>query len=570
MAWQLAVIKMKSHWNSLRAQTWVLVLSIIGYVYLLGVGSTIGVGLIAGAARDLALTRPLLGLLGAAFTFGWVLLPIVFSSADDALSPKKLAPFAPPSRRVAFGLLAAAFAGPTGFFLLSACIIQVWAWTLLGGWQAGLVSALGCAIGAITCVSWGRLVVSWAARTQDSRVTQERSWVIAFVIIMLVGVPLLIVLPSLLPNFTAASISTVVNLVGWSPFGAAWTIVDSFTSGQWWVFFGHLAVAVATASAGVALWCTNLKVAMFGRPHRLAPTQELAVVERRHSVSGATPQTKASTRHLAGVDLWGRLGVSGPAAAIAARQQRYWLKDPRLYSQMLAAVAMLLMAVLLPRFVEFDVGPGNDTAAFSVGMSVGMLYFAALISGQVIGTLLQFDSTAFWVQVAGRTRGADDRLGRLLGSVPLVGAVVAAGAAAVGTYLNLGVALTVVTVIAALTVMGCAAAATLTIGAQLIFPAQPPGTNPLSAKSSGNVVPTLLITLLGLLGATIVSAPPLMGLAFAWGHGWVVVCGALLAAVIWTVGTLWVAVVLGGRLLDRSQVDLLTKMASWPGHGAPA
>ncbi len=571
MAWQLAAIRLKSQWNQLRSQTWILVLSILGYLYALAVITGVGIGMIVTSINAPALATLILPTVGIVFTAGWIVFPVVFSSAENTLAPPKLAPFVAATPRLARSILLATLAGVTGVFLLLAAGIQLAGWFLAQGAAAGVTSILSAVLGIVTCLAWSRVVTTTASKSQSSRSGRDRAGLIGFVVILLVFVPLMMIAPILVDEVTEAGLARVLEVLQWTPLGAAWTLPAAVAAGQWGIFAGQLAIAMGTAALGVWLWTVLLPPAMYGHATALTEHQLQTVRTAREGHSQKRESTRVdSPQYLRSVDRWERLGVPGPAASIAARQKIYWWKDPRLSAQLISALLLFILAAVWP-FVSDRLGEMSDSSPdFSTGYTLGMLSLAALLLGQLIGTLLQFDSTAFWVQVASDTRGRDDRLGRFLGSLIPTAGFLLVGTLICGFVMRLDATMFLALLLGSFTLYGCSAATTLVIGAQWIYPVQTPGANPMTAKGTGYFVSTMVITTLSMLAAAIVGAIPVAVLVIALNFGAIALIGAAILAIVWTAGALWLGIYWGGRVLDASKVELLTKMASWPGHGVSA
>ena len=140
MVGQLIRLKFQIIWNTIRRQTAILVLSIIGALYMAFVGASIYVGLaFLARSEEAARVAPLFAFAGPLVMAAWLVFPILFSSMDNSVDPVRLAPFVGPSKRLATALAAATAIGPGGIF--SAVILGLPTWFAL--WRAQWLEAIG-------------------------------------------------------------------------------------------------------------------------------------------------------------------------------------------------------------------------------------------------------------------------------------------------------------------------------------------------------------------------------------------------------------------------------------------
>lgn len=571
MARYLAAIKLKSLWNTLRGQTALLVLSIVGYAYGL-----VMVGLLTGVMIFVMVTRHPIGgdtpvVVGAAFTLGWVVVPVIFASQDSTLDAKKLAPFLAPSPRLAWGLLLATGVGFAGIYLGIFSVGVILGWAAVGGVIAGLVALLAVALGVFISVTWSRVAVSFVTRFQTGRRARERAGLFAFVLILAVMIPMGLWVGVVAENFDGSLVGPALRVLRWTPFGAPWALPWAVQAGQYAQATGFLLVSVGTAVTGWWLWLRALPAVMYGRPTRLGRAAVTAIEAGKASALGNVRQQTAAAEEITSATFLTsarrilHLGVDGPTAATAERTWLYWLRDPRLSAQLISVIFLTVVGIAMTRM---NFGVGDDMGTVNNGLGISMLGMAAFLTGTTVGALLQYDSTALWVQVAAGIRGWQDRLGRLLGSAPLVLGVLGGGAILFGVFARLTGAQT----LELFTMLACVFVAsyvgTQIIATQWIYPVQAPGTSPLSTKQTGEFWATMLIGVAQFAFGAVLVAPSalilLLGVVI-WPGGWRTVL-AVAGAWVFAAATLTGGIYLSGRILDRTQVELLTKMAGWPGH----
>ncbi len=571
MARQLIVIKLKSLWNTLRAQTALLVLAIIGYLYGAVMVGGLSVAMVFALAVHVPLIPELVVLTGALYTLGWLVLPVLLANQDATLDPIKLAPFIPPSRRLAWSLLLAGGAGIGGIYLAFFAISYIVGWWIGFGFLVGLGAFVGVGLAVFVSFVWSRVLVSFAARFQMGRRGRERAGLLSLVLMLVVLVPMGIWVGMFTANFSPSMLESVLRVFRWAPFGAPWALPWALAAGDYVQAAAFVCIALLTAWAGWWLWLRALPVAMSGSPTKL-DAEAVALIEtgetklpgRRHRSTVAAPPTETTIPFLRDTRPLLRLGLSGPAAATAERTWLYWIRDPRLSAQLITILVLTAVALVMGKVT---LEPDEATGA-SGDVGLGLLGMAAFLTGTTIGSLLQYDSTALWVQVSAGIRGWEERLGRVLGSLPIVAVLLVVSAGAFGALR--GFTLLQTFAILTLLVVTCSSAATATgiISSEWIYQVQPPGASPLSAKQTGEFWATMLIGLGQFAFTAVFLLLPGAALLF----GVVVFPGswhtaaALVFSWVYSAAVVAFGIYVSGRILDRSQVELLTKMANWPGH----
>lgn len=581
MVAQLIRLKARVTWNSLTRQVWVLVLSILGILYGLGVVAGIALGAIAATVSGhLDIVAPLLVVLGALLVLGWIMVPVVFASMDNTLDPRRFAPYVGPTRSFALGLVAATPVGISGAFTTVVALVPVAVWLAGGDPLAALVALVGTLLALATSFLWARVASTWLGiRATSTAGRRDLMSVLATLLFIAVLAPMGIWINLLTQNFDADYVHSVADLVAWSPVGAPWALAGAVHSGAWGTALVRLVVTGAFLALGWWLWLRVLPAAMCGTAHRLSPAAVEAVAQGRAlvdpGVGADAPRPAAADDHgsgpagaarngLAGVERWQHLGLGAPAASLAERTQRYWLRDPRLSTSLLSSLIFPAMAVFWTRFSFGDEGgPG-------IGMSVFFMLMLPLIIGQVAGSLLQYDSTAFWLLVASGIRGRSERLGRLVGSLPLCLGVLVLSCVAFGTLSTISTDAAWLLGAGVLVVFSAAAGVAMVIGARWVYPVQPPGASPMSTKGTGQFLTTMIIQSLQWVLAFVAAAPAGAVLLWAQFGSTVPLVVACALAVVWSVVLLVAAVLVGGRVWDASDVGVLSKIRAWPGHGSAA
>lgn len=564
MVGQLIRLKLRIIWNTVRKQTVVLVLAVLGVLYFGGIYASVLVGTAFLARSDESnLAAPVMPIAGPFIFLLWLILPIIFASMDNSLDPVRLSPYVGPSKRLGAGLAAATAVGPGG--LLSAMILFLPVWFAL--WRAQWLEALGWLIAAAVtlplAVLWARAVGTWFAVRLDSSGKKDAVTALGAIVFMMVLTPMGYWISLLSQNFSLEAFQVGLNVALWTPFGAPFGVVASLLEGAWVVAAIRALITVVTAVVGWRAWLAVLRPVMSGYAGEVSADAQRAIDEGRHLIDESLEEEARGLRFaqsraagLRSVDLFTRLGLGVRSASLAARTLRYWIMDPRLNMNMVLALLFPIIAIFMERMVS-----QAHSFAFSAGI---FLYLVPVTTGLTTGALMQYDSTGAWIVVSSGMSGREERRGRLVGSlvvfVPqIIGylihdAVTGGSASDVVFHQVMGVVL-----------FAGAAATTLVANARWVYPVQPPRTSPLATKGTGSFLMTMLLQLVGFAGTAILQIPSYVLLVLA-SFGFVPDWVAYVVALAWSVLVLEAAVRIGGRVWDRYSVAALTSIRSWPGH----
>ena len=562
--------------NSLRANVWALIGTVVGALYGLGlllalVAGAIGLG---GLGADAA--APVLAAAGALTVLGWALVPLMLTGVDSTLDPRAMAAWTAPSRPLAIGLAVAAATGVPGVITGAGLLLPVLVWAVAGQWGAALLALALAPAALATCVLLSRVVVIGAG-VSTSRRGRDRAGVIAVLAILLVSLaPALLNLGTRLDSgIDLEGLRTAARVAGLTPFGWALAAPGHLARGEAAAAIGLSAAALALPAALAPVWERVVGRVMTGpaRSDARSRAYDGAAQEGGAQAGGAQAGAAGAAAGVSRVLPWHRRleGIMpSPAAAVAARCLRYWRADPRYLVQAISlAITPVLLAVIiaLGRTSIVDAG---ETASLAPGRAPAVLLAApvltALLSGWGLHNDLAFDSTALWTQVSASVRGRDDRLGRIVAAALWQTPVIAVLALGGGAWTGLWRALPAVGGLSA-ALYGCALAWSSLTGVLLPYEVNAPGDSPMKSRTSGTVLIAVLVQMvgmgvIGLAAAPVIAGFAVMALAGAWGWGW----PFLAAGVLWGAGATWAGIAVGGRLLDSRGVRILTAIRSWPGH----
>lgn len=559
--------------NSLRANVWALIGTIVGALYGLGlllalVAGAIGLG---GLGADAA--APVLAAAGALTVLGWALVPLMLTGVDSTLDPRAMAAWTAPSRPLAIGLAVAAATGVPGVITGAGLLLPVLVWAVAGQWGAALLALALAPAALATCVLLSRVVVIGAG-VSTSRRGRDRAGVIAVLAILLVSLaPALLNLGTRLDSgVDLEGLRTAARVAGLTPFGWALAAPGHLARGEAAAAIGLSAAALALPAALAPVWERVVGRVMTGpaRSNARSRAYDGAAQEGGAQAGGAQAGAAAGVsrvlpwhRRLEGI-------MPSPAAAVAARCLRYWRADPRYLVQAISLVITPVLLAVMIALGRTSIVDAGETASLAPGRAPAVLLTApvltALLSGWGLHNDLAFDSTALWTQVSASVRGRDDRLGRIVAAALWQTPVIAVLALGGGAWTGLWRALPAVGGLSA-ALYGCALAWSSLTGVLLPYEVNAPGDSPMKSRTSGTALIAVLVQMvgmgvIGLAAAPVIAGFAVMALAGAWGWGW----PFLAAGVLWGAGATWAGIAVGGRLLDSRGVRILTAIRSWPGH----
>lgn len=547
LRWRLLV-------NSLRRETWQLVLTLLAGVYALGLALLGVAGLIAlGAVADGEVRNLILVLGGALLIVGWVVVPVVGYGINDSLDPARFALWVAPSPRFAVGLIVGGAVSIPSFVTIAICLASGLAWvgsgTLSERLIGGVVGVIVGVLAAATCFLFARLATTALSGSLRGRRTRDLLGILGFVTIMAVAFA-----PSLAQNFTltfsVADWEPIADVVAWTPFGALWAIPADILAGDYLAALARVGIMAATIA--VALWAYLRAVTRA----MTTVTSSSAPASRRQ---GRLPFTQFLLERFGGRSVFG-WRISPGAAAVAGRSVRYWLSDPR-YQMSVVATLILPFVPLIVAFPVSQNGELGVAAAFS-GACLFMAPLFGWLAGWGLHADISYDNTAFWMHPSSGIRGRDDLRGRILGYALWQGPLLILFAVLPPAFF--GSAAYIPAVLGGsigLWLAGYGVSAAVMVLLPYQVPA--PGANPLAANNGGGMAGLLAMgvsmgVLFVLMIPTLLSVIPVVTVGPAW--GWLTLGFGLATGVICLVCGIRFA----GRRYESRSVALLTTMRGWP------
>ena len=503
--------------NTLRRSTVQLVAVVLGALQalVLLVLVLLGVAFLGGdalpTARDAVVVFG-----GVVVTIGWILVPLVATGVEPTLEPRRLAPFPIPVPRIMTATVLVELLWPPGVATLVGALASVAMWRTEPA--AAAVQVAGALVATATCLVGSRAAASVAAILVARRLAGRALLIVGGTAVLLGPVALCLALA--LP--AAEPVPALTEALGWTPFGAAWSVPVLVASGRPLQALASAGIALATLGALLLLWRASLVHALRSRPVTGRPRRE----------------------HELGLF---RIVPATPAGAIAARSAISWLRDARLARQLVVLPLLPVLVLVLAAVVRLD-GLALAAAPVVAGL-VPLAQFAGL----------SYDGTAFAGQLAAGVRGTADRLGRsaalLVIALPAVLVVAVVSVLLVGDPAALP-AVAGLTVGALLTGL----AVTAVSSALVVVPIPASRRNPFTAAPGSNTTQVLGSYVVTGIAAALMLPELALGVgALVSGSvalGW----AALAVGALWGAGKLALGIRIGGRLLDRTGPELLLRL----------
>ncbi|MEI3867835.1 hypothetical protein V6S02_12180 [Microbacterium sp. CCNWLW134] len=505
--------------NQLARSPWQLVGFLFGCVYGLGMLGGVVIGLVLLGSAPLDLASAIVVGVGSLVTLGWVLGPLLVAGVDTTLEPDRLVTFPMTVDRMMVALTLAGVCGIPGIVTSVAALATVATWVRTPASLVAWVVATPLAI--LTAVIASRTMASLAVGLSGGRRFREIAGVLIFIPLVLAGPIIIAVTTGFALNIDTVAIA--VEVVAWTPLGAAWAIPAAAAAGEYLPAFVKFLIATGTLVILWVLWRRALGDALV----------------RPRNAGGAAAKPGA-------LGWFGRVPTGG-FGAIYARSLTYWLRDPRYLRQ-------LIVVPLVPIILWFYARGGDALGAVSWS---GLLI--ALVIGIVIYADISYDGTAFGTQLATGVSGRADRFGRTLAAATLALPLTVAGAvlpfAVSGDWSQAPAVLG-----ASLGVLGISYGVCAVTSAQFVVPVAAPGDNPFKRVPGVTFVQGLIFLGIWLI-AIVLSAPSVVMALIAFFTGNTVLgliaglVGLVMGAVVFAVG-----MVVGGRTLDRTGPALLSRL----------
>ncbi|WP_018217689.1 hypothetical protein [Salinispora vitiensis] len=537
-AWHFVRLKLRVMGNNFRGQDW--------RVGLFAVGAAVGFWLAAfgfsifaapGFAGNDQYATLLAAMGGGLLVLCWLLLPLVFFGVDETLDPARFALLPLPRRTLVTGLFTAALVSVPAVAVLLAASGLIFTAGVFGGWPAALTQTVGVLAGLLLCVAAARAVTSGFATMLRSRRVRDLAAVLLAGAAALIA-PVQLAATAALQDADWDRLAAVAAVVGWTPFGAPWTMGIEVAQGRVWAAPVKLLITAVTVAALLLWWSRSLESAMIGaassgRTSTRSPTTGTAVTQLFPRLLGWLPRS--------------RFG------ALVAREARYWWRDARRRANLITlAVVGLFVPVMLNLGSAGLTGGGGTPESPSPVLATLSMVFVGVLAAATLANQFGFDGSAYATHVVVGVPGAEELRARIaafsLYLLPLV--LVISGVLALLVLGQPGwIGLTAGSLLATFG----AGLAINTLLSVLAAYSLPETSNPFAMNSGAGVARSLL-AILSLL-ASAVAAIPMVVAAALLGDVWLWL--ALPFGAAYGLGAALLGAYLAGDVLDRRQPELL-------------
>jgi ABC-2 type transport system permease protein len=481
---------------------------------LLGLAATIALAVYIGGLRiddsDHAATA--ITLTGSLLLAAYLVVPPLVGT-DDAMDPRRFGLFGIAPGRLAAALGLAALISIPALALVVVGIAQVVTWSTKGSLPVSLAAFVLFVVTGVLVSRIGTLVSAFFTTTRRRSLV-----VVSALIVVAVVAPGFIALMQAGGDFNA--LEPAAAALGWTPFGAAISAPAAAAAGLGGEATLKLLLALAYAAVLWVAWR-----ALVG-----------AVLQH------AEPRVRRVRRHGLG---WFEVFPPTATGVIAARTLTYWGRDNR-YLVSLVVVPILPLLLVVPLVLAGV--PAHYLALIPVPI-------AALFLGWSVHNDVAQDNTAIWLHVVSDTKGAADRLGRLL-PVLLVGVPVIVFGSFISARVyddgSVFLSMTGVSLGVLLTALGLSSV----ISARFPYPAVQPGDSPFSSPQAAGSR-SAVIQSLSLLLTIVLMAPALIFAVMGLLSGGVWPFAAFVVGLSIGLVVLVAGVAGGGRVFERRSTELL-------------
>lgn len=476
---------------------------------------------------------------GGLVVLGWLLLPLIFFGVDETLDPARFALLPLPRRTLVTGLFAAALVSVPAVAVLLASTGVILTAGIFGGWPAALTQAVGVLAGLLLCVAAARAVTSAFATMLRSRRVRDLAAVLLAGAAALIA-PVQLAATAALRDADWDRLAAVATVVGWTPFGAPWTVGIDVAQGRVWAAPVKLLITAMTVVVLLAWWSRSLESAMVG------------------TASSGRALTRSTATGTAVTQLFPRLLGWLPRShfgALVAREARYWWRDARRRASL---ITLAVIGLFVPVMLNLGgAGLTGDTGGSALDTSSPVLVtlsmvFVGVLAAATLANQFGFDGSAYAAHVIVGVPGAVELRSRmaafslyLLPLVLLISGVLALlvlgqpgwiGLTAGSLLATFGAGLAVNTLLSVL-------------GAYSL----PETSNPFALNSGAGVARSFLAILSML--ASAVAVIPMVVAAALLGDVWLWL--ALPVGAAYGLGAALLGAYLAGDVLDRRQPELL-------------
>ncbi|MDR0959604.1 MAG: hypothetical protein LBM23_04490 [Propionibacteriaceae bacterium] len=540
MVGTLVKLQLKLFTRQLKSSTATLVLTIIVDTLILLSVIAMLISLIAMRGVDPSALGPLTVSGFATLSICWPLFATLFAGNNAMLDIGRFAIYPIRARELLPGLFLAGLTGIGGVATILLTIGYIIAWS--SSPAPTLAAIVGGALGVAFCLVCSRVLAGALSSLFRKRRIRDFMAIFVFLVIF-IGAQAINIGAQGLANqggtvdveAMMAEMSGTATILGWTPFGWAWALPWSVAQGAWLTFGVQLIGAIAIVALLAWVWARFISRGL------VSPLDT--------TVSGEKVKKSQWTD---------RLFPYSPAGAIAKRDMRYFLRDPR---RLVGNITMLLIPVILAfAMTVSSAGASADDRDVIMTITTYAPIFFSMILCTFVAADICYDGSAIGTQIVAGVSGADDRKGRLMTILLLATPIQVLFIIGFSLYTGHWEQLPGVIGITLTLLLGGAGIGSL-VGSIWQYPQPPAGGNMFGKGSTGGVN-GLFASLIGMFVPIIIAIPAIVLAVQANTSGNFALFGTLSIVSGLVIGGLcfWAGVSLGGRRLDATWPEVLDRV----------
>jgi ABC-2 type transport system permease protein len=378
-------------------------------------------------------------------------------------------------------------------------------------------------LGLLLCAAVSRSVTSAFAGALRSRRARDLATVLLAVLVAMIG-PLQLLALAGAQHADWDRVAGVARVVGWTPFGAPYSLGVDVVEGRLWAVPVKLVIVLAAIGGLLWWWSATLEQAMVGT-----------------ASAGGKPRAAREGNPVA--QLIFRWLPPTRFGALVAREARYWWRETRRRASL---ITFTVVGVFLPVTLSLVGGGGAG----------GVLLFVGAVAAVALANQFGFEGNAYAANVVAGVPGRIELQSRVAGYALYVVPLFTVIAIVVGIVdRNPGeIPARFGLLVAA---FGTGLAVVLPISVRAAY-ALPDSTNPFALSSGGGLAKGLVS--FGGLVAAVIGTLPIQIAAHLLGGVWLWI--GLPVGLAYGVGAFWLGAYLGGDHLDRRMPELLAAVTS--------
>ena len=523
-------------------QWWRIVLGVLAIIYVAFI--LLGVAIGFWQAGRAGLTAPIQIYYALLIVLIWMMMVSASVAGEQSLTPQALSPYIGPTRRAAYGLLAANIVSVSSCVVFVIYEVSLAGWLAAGSLGASVLTVLSGLLGVFLISAFTQILQTWlVSRLTAKRVSSRQLFTgIGMLVVIALGYLLVTMIQHW---FTDSGGATAVFPL----------LVQKMTGSTAQIFWYFLAL---TPLAPFLLAPFVMAHFYWGLALSLASTCFYGVLILRAWPKNLDASFNENSEDEWRIPLLARVLPLSPVGQIHwARISYYQRKDPR---QIISLSSILYVAVIFGIMLWAN-HPSGEMVFWALN---GTILLVAVTAATALLNMWSNDSSAYWYQIIAGVAGKTDRTVRVgvLASYQLP--VMVAITLIFGFALKMDTSAIMKSAILACCYLLVGLGANSLISTVVTIPGPAPGQSALRNNSGGSGK-SVLATMVSSMAALLLCALPsglIVLVCVLLDTSWV----SLLIAALITAAVLVGGIYGGGKLLERFQVRNLRRVMAWPKH----